>query len=246
VLVSLALLGGVGAAQAQTEPPGDPRYAEAMARAKRENEKVYKWIKIHSDKPRQPPEAQPAQAAAAPAVPKPASPAKADSATKAVATTEHKPPAGTAASAVGPANDKAATVAAATAKANAGAQAPAVEAAQRSQATSASEAASAATVPEAAAVAMAPADPEPEDDSALVLLHQVDPDYPPALKRKLQKGWVQVRFEVHPDGRVVQPEIENSSHVKLNAAALQAVAQWRFQPVRRTQYGIVELNFDTE
>jgi TonB family protein len=219
----LALLGGVDAVLAQTDPPVDPRSAEAEVRAKQEGEKIYKWIKLQTEPPKRPAEAKPAQAAA----PKPAAPAKAVAA-------ERKLPAPVvaAAAASAPANDKSAA-AKAEGKADPVAETPRTEAAGAASAA-------------AAAVATAPAATTPEDDSPLVLVHQVEPDYSPALKRRLQKGWVQVRFEVQPDGSVVQPEIQSSSHVKLNAAALQAVAQWKFQPVRRTQYGIVELNFDIE
>jgi TonB family protein len=130
------------------------------------------------------------------------------------------------------------------------AQVPAADAvstaATASAATADAAPASAAVALAAPSVAEPAPKPEPEADVPLVLVHQVDPEFPAAVLRRLQKGSVQVRFEVQPDGSVKQPEVVKSSNAKLNPAALEAVAQWKFQPVRRTQYGMVELAFNLE
>ena len=64
--------------------------------------------------------------------------------------------------------------------------------------------------------------------------------------RRLGKGSVQVRFEVQPDGSVKDTEVVKTSHHRLNEAAQQAVAQWRFMPLKHVQYGMVELAFNLD
>jgi len=64
--------------------------------------------------------------------------------------------------------------------------------------------------------------------------------------RLLHKGSVQVRFEVKPDGTVGRTEVVKTSSARLNQAAVAAVAQWRFMPVRHAQTGIVDLGFNLD
>jgi TonB family protein len=94
------------------------------------------------------------------------------------------------------------------------------------------------------ATAAAPQAAEPEEDQPLILLHQVDPEFPAAIVRRQKKGAVVVRFEVQVDGSVKQVEVTKSSNPRLNAAALAAVAQWRFEPLSRPQSASAELAFD--
>lgn len=88
--------------------------------------------------------------------------------------------------------------------------------------------------------------PDEDEDEPLVLEHQVEPDFPGTLVRQLHRGKVQVRFTVRPDGTVEQPEVVSSSHRRMNAPALDAVAQWRFKPVRQARLGVVELGFSLD
>ncbi|MEW6704819.1 MAG: TonB family protein [Pseudomonadota bacterium] len=239
------LCAGLGFAPAlgAQESAVDPKHAAAAARAQREADKVFKWILIHADKPRRGADDKPA-AAAAPA-PKPmvrtrpetpAEPARtaeiSDSETP-VAVGKPAAPAALAETAADP-------VAGPTASAEA---LPASSAASQASAPSTDTAADAMAL----APSTAPAKPAPEPvDMPLVLVHQVDPDFPPAVVRRLQKGSVQVRFEVLPDGSVRDPEVLKTSHARLNTAAVEAVAQWRFQPLLHSQQGIVELVFDIQ
>ena len=64
--------------------------------------------------------------------------------------------------------------------------------------------------------------------------------------RMLHKGSVQVRFEVQPDGTVARTEVVRTTSARLNRAAVDAVAQWRFQPLRHAQTGIVDLGFNLD
>jgi TonB family protein len=84
----------------------------------------------------------------------------------------------------------------------------------------------------------------PEQEQPLILLHQVDPDFPVAIVRRQKKGAVTVRFEVQVDGSVNQPEVIRSSNPRLNPAALAAVAQWKFEALLRPQTASAELAFD--
>ncbi|HEV8312701.1 MAG TPA: TonB family protein, partial [Burkholderiaceae bacterium] len=93
-----------------------------------------------------------------------------------------------------------------------------------------------------------PVAPPPEDDTEepLVLKAQVDPEFPGGLMRNLRKGTVQVKFTVQPDGTVGSTEVVKTTHARLNTAAMAAVKQWRFEPLRHAQLGIVELGFNLD
>ena len=84
------------------------------------------------------------------------------------------------------------------------------------------------------------------DDEILTPLSRTDPKFPPSLLRTLSKGNVKVRFTVLPDGSVAEPAVVTSSDSRLRSAALAAVAQWRFVPLRKPQFGVVDLVFDFE
>ena len=77
----------------------------------------------------------------------------------------------------------------------------------------------------------------------LKLLRQVEPDFPGALQRRLRQGSVEVAFTVLPDGSVSALSVLRSSHPRLDAPALEAVAQWRFEPIAAPKGGVVEVGF---
>jgi protein TonB len=77
----------------------------------------------------------------------------------------------------------------------------------------------------------------------LKLLSQVEPDFPGALQRRLRQGSVEVAFTVLPDGSVSALTVLRSSHPRLDAPALEAVAQWRFEPIAAPKGGVVEVGF---
>lgn len=62
------------------------------------------------------------------------------------------------------------------------------------------------------------------------IAHKVQPVYPPdAIDHQVQ-GIVKIKVLIAPDGHVEQAHIA-SGHPLLVQAALQAVKQWRFQPL---------------
>lgn len=82
-----------------------------------------------------------------------------------------------------------------------------------------------------------PAVPEPAPAPAaplapLQLADVVEPITPRVLLGKL-RGEVQVvvSFTVQADGAVVEPVIRTSSHPQMDEAVLEAVRQWRYQPI---------------
>jgi TonB family protein len=210
-----ALLGTAASAWGQASAPTPSSSASspssASERASREGDKVFKWILMHSDKPRKAPAVKEVTVREA----------KAEAPKPPVARTEKTvappsvPPQGTAAART-PELPKPAEAVAALAPPSARQEKPAEPA------------------------------PEEDTDEPLLLKTQVDPEFPGALMRNLRKGTVQVKFTVQPDGTVGNTEVVKTTHSRLNTAAMAAVKQWRFEPVRHAQLGIVELGFNLD
>lgn len=209
----------------------------ASERAQRDADKVFRWILIHSDKPRKAAPAKEEKPAVA-ARPKPAprvgaKPDEAPAPAPTAAAKRADPP----------------PVPAMAAKRTESAPAPAVATANVAPAAAPASAPSVEAAPVAVATAAAAAPPPSGDvpgDERLVPISRVDPKYPAALLRILRSGKVQVRFTVQPDGSVIEPKVESSSNARLNPPALAAVSQWRFAPLRKAQSGIVDLVFSLE
>jgi len=67
--------------------------------------------------------------------------------------------------------------------------------------------------------------------SAPVLMHRVEPAYPPEAKRTRRQGWVDVTFTVQPDGSVVGVAVADAEpRYVFDRAALSAVSHWQFSP----------------
>lgn len=65
-------------------------------------------------------------------------------------------------------------------------------------------------------------------------LHNPRPNYPAVSRRLGEEGKVLLRVLVSPDGRATAVDLEKSSNFeRLDEAARQAVAQWRFVPAKR-------------
>lgn len=65
-------------------------------------------------------------------------------------------------------------------------------------------------------------------------LHNPKPVYPPASRRLAEEGRVLLRVRVTAEGMAEQVEIKHSSGFpRLDQAALDTVARWRFVPARR-------------
>ncbi|WP_168735174.1 energy transducer TonB [Pseudothauera rhizosphaerae] len=65
-------------------------------------------------------------------------------------------------------------------------------------------------------------------------LHNPEPAYPQASRRRGEEGQVVLRVRVLASGRAGEVEIaESSRYPRLDHAARQAVAEWRFEPAHR-------------
>jgi TonB family protein len=221
-----------GVAQAADSGAGaaaDSKFAPAAENAQREGDKVFKWILLNGTASKRPVPA---------AAPEPAA-----SAARRTATPRTEGAAAPAKAAALPQRKTQAAVASAPPPPPASAsRVPAAQAAPVQAARSEAPAASA-SVP-TGTPATSPEPIEPPADEPVILVHQVEPEFPVAIVQRLQKGAVLVRFDVQADGSVNDPVVVKSTHPRLNAAAVAAVAQWRFQPLRRAQSASAELAFD--
>ena len=87
---------------------------------------------------------------------------------------------------------------------------------------------------------------EPELMLPLQLLVKVDPDMPRSLPAHVRSGPVQLRFTVQPDGRVLAPEVMQTTNQRMSASALEVVLQWRFAPVSQARTATVEVGFSRD
>lgn len=253
VIAFMAL--GAEAAHAQAPaavapPPAPNGEMSAAERAKRDADKVFHWIMIHSDKPRK---------AKGEPKPEPKPEARPEAKAESRRDDKDKPAAAPATATASPAGRPARADAAATAGASAavkGGDAAKVDASSASvsanpaggeltkgQSADAAQRQVASVAPNQAA---APADDDDDEDVALVPVRQGEPEFPPSVMRQLRKGLVQVRFDVQADGSVAKAEVVKTTHRRLNETAIEAVSQWRFKPVRKTQTAVVELGFNLD
>ena len=61
-------------------------------------------------------------------------------------------------------------------------------------------------------------------------MRQTRPVYPPELQQLGVEGTVILRAIISKDGAVLHPQVVNSVDPRLAKAALDAVAQWQYQP----------------
>lgn len=192
-----------------------------MERSKRQSDNVYKFIKQFADTPRKP-EAAPARPKVdAVAAPAPAPVRRPD--TQSVAT-----PAGSTL----PQPDATPTAGTAGNTNSAPAQA------------SIAPTPVATPEPAAAPAASAVAAVEEEEDDELQLIAQVDPVYPRGLQGAPESGKVTVALTVQPDGRVSETSVVTASHRRFGKPAADAVAQWRFAPIKTARTVRVEIAFN--
>lgn len=79
-------------------------------------------------------------------------------------------------------------------------------------------------------------------DQPLVLAQMVEPSWTERLIRRLKPtSRVTVGMTVQPDGHVSDVAVRSSTDKALEPAVLEAVSQWRFQPVPRSRTHVVEL-----
>lgn len=190
---------------------------QAQERSQRQSDNVYRWIKFFAEQPkRTDPNGKPR--------------AKADNPPTAKKP-EAKPPAADALPASPVATDTAAAPASAPA-------APPVAVAPPPPAAA------------AAAPTIAAAAPEPDDDEpALAPLRPiavVEPTIPRELRNEPINATVVLRFTVQPDGSVATPQIVTGNNRRLNRSAIDAIAQWRFEPIQTARLTQVEFEFRQE
>ena len=233
-LMSAQVAAQTAASSAAASPASSPDIS-AADRAQRDADKVFRWIMIHSDKPRKSSAvAAPPATVVAPKDDKAVAAARA----KPVARAASKPdeavaePAG-ALAAARPPTDGVARVAAKSGDATGAVVVP-----DRARATADDAAPTPVNVAAAAPIDVA--------GDVLKPISQAEPEFPASVLRGLRNGQVQVRFNVLPDGSVSEPAVVESSNRRLNPSVLAAVAQWKFAPIRQTQTGIVNLVFNNE
>ena len=91
-----------------------------------------------------------------------------------------------------------------------------------------------------------PEPPEADEPVPLKLVRKVDPEYPRALLAQQRQGSVLVQFTVRPDGSVDAAQAMRSPDRKLSAAAINAVKQWRFEPIPTPRQVSVEIGFQVD
>jgi protein TonB len=69
------------------------------------------------------------------------------------------------------------------------------------------------------------------EDRDVMPIVRIAPDYPPAQLKSQTEGWVKVQFSIAPTGSVHDAVVvEGSPTGVFDAAALKAIARWRYNP----------------
>ncbi|WP_331647248.1 TonB family protein [Piscinibacter sp.] len=218
------------AAPAASAPTSE---AAASERAKRETDKVFQWIRIHSDKPRKTATVKDERTTAI----VPTGPVK--------VAAKPLPKAGEPARNGSPRDAARASVTGDAVQRETAASLPATEPSPAAAGLPTAKP-DAASVDQRLASVAPPAAPQDPPDVALIPVHRTEPDFPGNLMRTLRKGMVQVSFTVQPDGSVTQAQAVASTNPRLNPAAVATVAQWRFQPLPHAQQAVVDLGFNLD
>ena len=253
------MLGGAVASTASMAQAIAPSAAASAAaeKAQKETDRTMYWIRVLAATP--PPKAAAAPKPAAAPAPAPqakAAPAPAPERVKVAAATPAPAPAPAQASAAPSSADIANATPAPVVAAAPAALAPSLAAAPgnasamgtggldagvSSAGVAAGIAAPAATAPQ---VDLPPVEEEP--DPGLIMIKSADPQFPVATMRRLRKGEVEVKFEVNPDGVVDVVTVTKTTNAGLNAAAMDAVKQWRFKPTPKGHTAAVALAFNLD
>jgi len=227
----------------------------AAERAQKETDRTMYWIRVLSDKPAAKPAAAPKPVAAAPA-PQPkvaAAPvplpehvkvaAVAPSPASTSADTANAAPSSVVVAAAPAAVAPSLAVATGTASMGNGS---AMTSGGLDAGVSGASLAGALAAPAAAAPQIDVPVPEEEPDPGLIMIKSADPDFPITTMRRLRKGEVEVKFEVGADGVVDVVTVMKTSSASLNAAAVEAVRQWRFKPTPKGHTALVDLAFNLD
>jgi TonB family protein len=229
---ALMMLAQAASAQQEAAPKGE------LERAQKAADAVFHWIKLNADKgaSRQTPAPAPAPA---PAARKPAPVAAAPK----PAPTPSAAPARTATAAVAAPATVAAAIPATPEPDPEHERKPVLLA---SAAPTPAPAAPMATAARATEPPPKPAEEELEEP--LKLLAKVEPVIPRQLQQQgnFRNGFAQVQFTVGADGSVQQASVIKASHTRLGSAAIEAVKQWRFAPIRKAREAAVEVAFKSD
>ena len=230
-------------AWAQTAVPSASA-ASAAERAQKETDRTMYWIRVLASKPAPvKPAAAPAPVATTAAAPRPA-PVAAAAPAKAATEPREKVKAAPPPTTVAAAPEAAPPV---VGRASPAGQASPAREVSEPVATSVNGIDNGAAASPAAALLPEVAPPPAEEpDEGLVQIKSVQPEFPTAIVRRVHKGNVEVHFEVEPGGKVVEATVVQSSHSRLNDAALDAVKQWQFKPGTRYHTAAVNLKFDID
>jgi TonB family protein len=189
---------------------------KAQERSQQQSDNVYRWIKYFADQPKK----------AEPSKPRP----KADT-PQLAKKPETKAPADP---------PQAATTTAADTAAAPSAAPPAAEATLQAQQQPAPQ-----TIP-AAAPAAPQATVVAEAIQPLRPVVVVEPTIPREMRDESINTTVRLSFTVQPDGTIATPEVITGNNRRLNRSALQAIAQWRFEPIQTARLTQIDFDFRQE
>lgn len=220
---------GASAAAGAAQTSDAIEAAEAMKRARRMAENPYRWIKIHGETKSKP---EPVKAEAA----KPRAPT--EPATAEAPRPAPRPSVSTATTApqeVVPPRATSAVENKVTAPVEAPTPAPV--------ATPAVAVVPPASAPAPIQTAAASPTPDDTDDDLELKPISTPPEFPRELRNSVRTGRVTVAFTVQPNGAVGETSAESSTNRRLSRAALDAVKQWKFEPLTSAVTYKVEFDF---
>ena len=74
------------------------------------------------------------------------------------------------------------------------------------------------------------------------IVHMVKPDYPPEAKKKGIEGQVRINVVVNTKGEVSETEVLSGPE-ELRASTVEAVRQWRYEPVGVDFKATIDVNY---
>jgi len=87
------------------------------------------------------------------------------------------------------------------------------------------------SVPDTAIAAISRQPTEPAPRLEIIPIRTEEPRLPPALIREQPKGTVKIAFDIQHDGTVRDVKVVSSTNRSLNRPTVEAVQNWKFEPV---------------
>lgn len=107
-----------------------------------------------------------------------------------------------------------------------------------------------APVPQTVAAAAPAAAPEPEVTAEVAQplkpVFVVEPTIPREMRDETINTMVRLGFTVQQDGTVATPTVISGDNRRLNRSAMNAIAQWRFEPIQTDRLAQIEFEFRQE